>query len=378
MLRFKKENGSSYPEWIYTQLQDCIIESNEKATINNEYPILTSSKNGIKLQSKYFKKQIASQNTKGYKIIPNGYITYRSMSDTGDFTFNIQHEVNKGLISPAYPVFNVLDNINNNYLILFMNNTAYFKKQILYLKEGGTRYALGFAKLQKLIIQLPCLEEQTKIANFLSNVDTLIEDTEKELESLKEEEKGVMQRILSQELRFTKEDGSKYSNWHNEVLEQLCTIQIGKKDANAMATNGKYKFFTCSKKTFNIDEYSFEGKAILIAGNGDLGHTKYYEGKFDAYQRTYVLMDFICNPLFLKYWIDYMLPKTINKEQLGGAMPYIKLSTLTSLQLELPCLEEQQKIVDHLSAYDDLIETTQKELDKLKEIKNGLMQQIFM
>lgn len=121
-------------------LKDLLFDYNVKTTINNEYPVLSSTASGMYLQTEYFNKEAASDNTTGYKIIPRGYCTYRSMSDTGLFTFNIQNLVEKGIVSPAYPVFSA-NNYSNEFIILYLNNASYIKKQILELKSGGTRFA---------------------------------------------------------------------------------------------------------------------------------------------------------------------------------------------------------------------------------------------
>ena len=94
-------------------LKDILFDYNVKTTSNNEYPVLSSTASGIYLQSEYFNnKEASSDNTAGYKIIPRGYCTYRSMSDTGLFTFNIQNLVERGIVSPAYPVFSSNEYIN--------------------------------------------------------------------------------------------------------------------------------------------------------------------------------------------------------------------------------------------------------------------------
>ena len=135
-----------------------------------------------------------------------------------------------------------------------------------------------------------------------------------------------------------------------KTLGELCTITTGKLDANANNPNGVYPFFTCGKETLLIDCYAFDGEAIVIAGNGDIGHTKYYNGKFNAYQRTYVLMDFKANAKFVKMGIDTYLPQKITEETQGGAMPYIKLSTLLSLQIPYVIFAEQCNIVKQYDA----------------------------
>ena len=135
-----------------------------------------------------------------------------------------------------------------------------------------------------------------------------------------------------------------------KTLGELCTITTGKLDANANNPNGTYPFFTCGKETLLVDCYAFDGEAIVIAGNGDIGHTKYYNGKFNAYQRTYVLMNFRDNAKFVKMGIDTYLPKKIAEETQGGAMPYIKLSTLLSLQIPYITFAEQCNIINQYGA----------------------------
>ena len=142
-------------------LKDLLFDYNVKTTINNEYPVLSSTASGMYLQTEYFNKEASSDNTTGYKIIPRGYCTYRSMSDTGLFTFNIQNLVEKGIVSPAYPVFSA-NNYSNEFIILYLNNASYIKKQILELKSGGTRFALPFSTLGTL--KIPKLEKEKQLS----------------------------------------------------------------------------------------------------------------------------------------------------------------------------------------------------------------------
>ena len=109
---------------------------------------------------------------------------------------------------------------------------------------------------------------------------------------------------------------------------------------------GKYPFYTCAKQHTYSDEWSFDGEALLIAGNGDVGNLSYCEGKFEAYQRTYVLMDFRrVLPHFLYYVFDAGLKPMLFSQKLGNTMPYIKKGMITDFPVPLPSLEEQQRIV---------------------------------
>jgi type I restriction enzyme S subunit len=225
-IRFKEFSG----KWLEKRLGELIEERNEKTTINNQYPVLTSSKKGIFFQEEYFSKQTASENNIGYKIVYFGDFTYRSMSDTGQFTFNIQNLIEKGIVSPAYPVFKVIKEKANALFVYYsLNNSIHIKKQILILRQGGTRLALNFNKLKQLKIYIPStLEEQQKIANFLSSVDEKIEITAKKIEKLKDYKKGLLQKMLNvingePEIRFKKFSGK----WVEKKLGDLIKIQNG-------------------------------------------------------------------------------------------------------------------------------------------------------
>lgn len=194
-IRFKDDGGEEFLEWKEKKLGELVEEYNCKTKKQNEYPILSSTKSGIYLQSEYFNKQTASQNTLGYKIVPRGYFTYRAMSDTGEFTFNIQTIIDKGIVSPAYPVFRISKN-NSIFFSLFLNNSCFIKKQLLVIKEGSTRYALSFDKFIKLKVLLPCLKEQQKIADFLSLFDEKISIEKEILEHLKQLKKGLLQQMF--------------------------------------------------------------------------------------------------------------------------------------------------------------------------------------
>lgn len=134
--------------------------------------------------------------------------------------------------------------------------------------------------------------------------------------------------------------------WQTRNLGELCRIRTGKKDVNQGNPNGEFPFFTCAAEHTFSDSYSFDTEALLIAGNGDVGKVSYFSGKFEAYQRTYVLSDFAeISPRFLYLILDGKLRDTVSKQKLGNTMPYIKVGMLTDFQLPVPPLPEQQRII---------------------------------
>ena len=142
-----------------------------------------------------------------------------------------------------------------------------------------------------------------------------------------------------------------------KTLDKLASISTGKLNANAMEEDGQYAFFTCDAKPFRINTYAFDGEAILISGNGSqVGHLNYYVGKFNAYQRTYVLMDFI-DDIVCKYLFHYLnayLKKYIDSNSKKGSVPYITLPMLTTFKVAIPPIEVQEEIVQSLDKFGEL------------------------
>lgn len=131
-------------------------------------------------------------------------------------------------------------------------------------------------------------------------------------------------------------------------LGELCSIVTGKKDANFGSEQGIYDFFTCSNTPIKCDSYSFEGKAIILPGNGaNVGNAFFYEGCFEAYQRTYVLQQYSSNIdlHYLTYHLKYNWKQYNNDKLFGSAIPYIKLGNITDYLVALPPLAEQKVIV---------------------------------
>ena len=139
--------------------------------------------------------------------------------------------------------------------------------------------------------------------------------------------------------------------WKNVKIKELCDITTGKLNANAMCDSGKYVFFTCARETYLIDEYAFDTEAILISGNGaNVGYVHYYKGKFNAYQRTYVLSNFNCDAKFLKYQIENNIKRRIYLEKSISNTPYIVLSTISEMEILIPESIEEQKLLDEVGS----------------------------
>ncbi len=149
-------------------------------------------------------------------------------------------------------------------------------------------------------------------------------------------------------------------------LGQFVNIRTGKLDANASSSNGKYPFFTCAIEPLKIDTYSYDCECVLVAGNGDL-NVKYYEGKFDAYQRTYIIeskdKDVLCVP-YMFYFLDKYV-ETLRNLSIGGVIKYIKLGNLTDADIPILDISTQKQCVTNLDKVSHLIYLCNAILEKL-------------
>ena len=161
-------------------------------------------------------------------------------------------------------------------------------------------------------------------------------------------------------------------------LGKLVTIRTGKLDANASSEDGLFPFFTCSINPLKISSYSYDCECVLVAGNGDL-NVKYYNGKFDAYQRTYILESKDKSVLDVKYLYRFMslYIEILRTQTIGGVIKYIKLGNLTQAIIPLIDLESQVEIVKYLEKIELIISKRQSQLAALDELANNVFLEKF-
>jgi len=164
--------------------------------------------------------------------------------------------------------------------------------------------------------------------------------------------------------------------WSQVLLGDIVSVTTGKRDANHGSEDGVFPFFTCAQKVSKIDDYSFDKEAVLVAGNGDF-NVKYYKGKFDAYQRTYVLSDFRNTTGHFVYHKVKQALNHIMRNNQGSSVKFIKMGDLTNYEFLFPPIQEQQKIAEILGVVDEDIAKTRGVIDATEKLKRGLMQKLF-
>lgn len=276
-----------------------------------------------------------------------------------------------------------LDGVNTIFFN-YLYNTRNVIKQVQARAKGTTSVAAVYQRdLDSIEFSLPSVDEQKALGSFFQHLDSLIQSTTKKIESLKQVKAASLQSMFPQEgettprVRFKGFEGE----WEECLLkDKVNNITTGKLDANAMVPNGKYRFYTCGKEYFKIDKYAFDDEALLISGNGEnVGYIHYYNGKFNAYQRTYVLTSFTLNVFYLEHYLKARLSIRINKEKSVANTPYIKMDTISDMNVLYPNdIAEQRAIASYFTTLDRQITLQTQRLEKLKQIKAACLDKMFV
>ena len=383
-LRFKAFDGV----WSLTSFQDLFTFKNGVNATKEQYGSgikfinvldIINNPNGITYDSIIGSVNITSKEI-DKNLVQYGDVLFQRSSETREEVG--QSNVYLSDKPVVFGGFVIRGSAQKEYDPVFMNGllkTDSLRDQITQLSGGSTRFNIGQDSLNKVSAYLPSKEEQSQIASFLSVVDEKITQLTQKHELLSQYKQGMMQKLFNQSIRFKADDGSEFGEWEETELGKHCQIKTGKLDANAMKADGKYRFYTCAKEFYFIDEYAFDTEALLISGNGaNVGYIHYYKGKFNAYQRTYVLDQWKQKINYIQYFLEQFLKERIYGEKKEGNTPYIVLSTLSEMPLLLPCIAEQTKIANFLSAIDQKIEGVAQQIEHAKQWKKGLLQQMFV
>ena len=269
---------------------------------------------------------------------------------------------------------------NSKYLYYILNRNSYFLK----FDDGISQTNLKKNEILDCPILLPILEEQQKIADFLSCVDTKISLTEEKLENLKIYKKGIMQKIFSQEIRFKDKNGNDYPEWEEKQVSNIFKITRGYVLSKTEIKNIKennYIYPVYSSQTLNnglmgfYNQWLYENSITWTTDGANAGTVKFREEKFYCTNVCGVLISEIYNNKCIAEILSLEAPKYVsyvgNPKLMNNVMGKIKIIIPLSLQ-------EQQKIADFLSSIDDKIEKTENGLNELKGFKKGLLQKMFV
>ena len=249
--------------------------------------------------------------------------------------------------------------ILSEYLINYLKTERFIEEARSFAQRAVNQASIKISDLKKIKIPLPPIEKQKEIVAEIEQYQKIIDGAKQVVDNYKPS------------IKIDK-------SWVVKKLLEITEIKTGKIDVNKAVENGKYPFFTCSKTPYRIDEFAYDCEALLLAGNNASADydVKYYNGKFNAYQRTYIIQ-------IVNKDIDYQYLKTILQMNLsylktkssGSQTKYLTIGVLNNLNIPIPPIEEQNKIVEEIEKEEQIINGN-KELIKIYEqrIKDTISQ----
>ncbi|GAA7052575.1 hypothetical protein AOH534_04620 [Helicobacter pylori] len=300
------------------------------------------------------------------------YKTKYSFPKKGDILISASGTIGRAVIYDGKPAYFQDSNIvwiDNDETLVKNDFLFYAYSNVKWNTEHTTILRLYNDNFRNTLIPLPPLNEQIAIANVLSGLDRYL----CALDALILKKEGVKKALSFELLSQRKRLKGFNQAWQRVRLGDICEITTGSLDANEMVHYGKYRFYTCAKEYYFIDKYAFDTEAILISGNGAyVGYVHYYKGKFNAYQRTYVLDNFSEHIIFVKYFLTMFLQSHIQTNRNEGNTPYIVMATLKDFEILLPSLNEQSAIANILSGLDNEIASLKNKKRQFENIKKAL------
>ncbi|MCO8060065.1 restriction endonuclease subunit S [Acinetobacter towneri] len=288
-------------------------------------------------------------------------------------------------------------NLSNHYLKNYFESD-FFVQQYFGIMSQSTRNQVPITTQRKLNIAVPNIQEQTKIASFLSAVDEKISQLTQKHELLSQYKQGMMQKLFSQQIRFKADDGSEFGEWEEKPLKNIAKIYDGTHQTPNYVEEG-VPFYSVEHVTANnfsktkfiaedvfLDELKrvqLEKNDILLTRIGDIGTSKLID--WDVRASFYVSLALIKvdkkhNSSFVNQYIkSVFFQRELHERTIHVAFPKkINLGEIGLCLIRLPCLEEQTKIANFLSAIDQKIEVVAQQIEQAKQWKKGLLQQMFV
>lgn len=264
-----------------------------------------------------------------------------------------------------------------------------FRRQCYRLADGGgQRYVLSIKNFSRLSISKPSIEEQRRIGGFLYTIDTKIDDLIAKKAALETYKRGLMQKLFSQEIRFTREDGSAYPEWVVQRLANVANCLDNKRkplnSGERAAIQGSYPYYGANGQVDTVSKYIFDQDIVLLAEDGGNFDEFYHRpiaqkvsGKCWVNNHAHVLSakPGVFEHTFLFYSLVH---KDIRAHVNGSSRAKLNKSHMLSIVLGSPVLEEQRQISNALSAMDVKIYKVSESIGLMQRFKNGLLQKMFV
>lgn len=296
--------------------------------------------------------------------LENGKISKVSVLDDDEVGFG----------STEYIVFRAIEGISDADFLYYLICSPLVRNPAIKSMVGSSgRQRVQTDVVADLDIELPHIEEQRKIGSILRSLDDKIALNNAINNNL---EQQAMALFKSWFIDYEPYNRTVPNNWVEYKLSDFLPVITGKKNANVSSSIGTYPFFSCSQDITWTDEYSFEGNAILVAGNGDF-NVKFYNGKFEAYQRTYVLIPH--NPRF-SAWLFYAVKYNLNKitaAARGSVIKFITKGNLEGFSFYAPLNLDDFDVIDQFTAINNIIASNREESTCLSDLRDTLLPKLM-
>ena len=382
-LRFKADDGSQFPDWEKKKLSDIFVERREMQCIDDEYKLLSFTiEQGVinPEDKKTNKRDFLMKDKASKKFLRTEYNDIIYNPANLKYGAINRNKLGKGLLSPIYAIFYTEQNAV--FMESIVRNRDFIKRTLKYLE--GTVIKLMTLKPRDFLRMksyIPCLEEQQKIAEFLSTIDTVIAKQKEIVSVWEERKKGVMQKLFRQEVRFKADDGSNFPEWEEKKLGDIADVKVGEKPT-LVSDNAAYEYVNAGTTNSGyVDSYNCDGDTVTTPsrGQGGIGYVGYQKHEFWLGPLCYKIKSNKDDVLtkFMYYALNFDSKKIVDLKKVG-TIPAINRADLIELYMNFPCLAEQQKIADCLSSLDEVIEKQKATLAAWEELKIGLLQQMFV
>lgn len=359
--------------------------------------VQTGDVTGSDVYLKGFSQTLNEDGIKVSKVFPEDTILITIAANIGDTTITQYPVACPDSVVAIQPKKELTNTI-------FLKNVIDLQKD--FLDSQATQNAqknINLQVLKPLELIVPSLKEQTKIASFLSAVDEKISQLTQKHALLSQYKQGMMQKMFTQQLRFKADDGSEFGEWETKLIKDIADVKGGKrlpKGYSLINENTGHPYITVSdmNRSYSIDStniryvplevvdtikrYTITDKDIFISVAGTLGIIGKIPTEFNGANLTEnadKLTNLKCHQEFLIYLLDSgYLSELIESTATTSAQPKLALYAIEQLEIQIPCLEEQTKIANFLSAIDQKIEVVAQQIEQAKTWKKGLLQQMFV
>ncbi len=387
-LRFKNAEGAEFTSWVTSFIGDeCKITTGNKDTQNKidggKYPFFVRSQTVERINT--YSKDCEAILTSGDGVGVGKNYHYIN----GKFDFHQR----------VYCLYDFSNQLLGKYLYIYFSN--YFFDRVKRLSAKNSVDSVRMDMISKMEIKLPSLVEQTKIASFLSNVDEKISQLTQKHALLSQYKQGMMQKLFSQQIRFKADDGSEFGEWEEKKLSEICLkIKDGTHFSPKTFEVGEYKYLTSKnvkngyldfsnlefvsaddhKKIYSSCDVKFGD--VLLTKDGTIGQCC-----VNTLTEEFSLLSSVAflrlKSEFNNYFLYHILLSDLGQKEINGAiagqaLKRITLTKINDFKFMFPCLEEQTKIANFLSAIDQKIEVVAQQIEQAKTWKKGLLQQMFV